>query len=80
MTVQDLENIKDKIETAKETRDKAKGAKDRIELQLKNDFEITDIHTADEKAEEMKSSIEQNEKKRDKFTEQLQDLADWESV
>ncbi len=57
MYIQEIQNIKDKIETAKSDQAKAEGSIEQIEKQWKDDFDCANIDEVKAKIDETETSI-----------------------
>jgi len=80
MTPREFQAIKEKIETAKEKKARAEGAKAKIEEQWKRDYGINSIEEASEKVTELESGIEEDKKKLEKLYNTLEKITDWDDV
>jgi DNA repair exonuclease SbcCD ATPase subunit len=79
MTPERFSQIKKSIETAKTNRDKAEGAKQKIEEQWKEEYNIDSLEDAENKIKELEEEIESDKKKLEKMYSQLEKITDWES-
>lgn len=80
MTVDDVEEIKEKIEKAKNISIKAQGAKERIMKQLSDDYGIQSIAQIEIEKEKRKEAIKKDEGRLEKLLAKLESSADWENI
>jgi hypothetical protein len=78
-TINDYEELKEKIEDAKTSMDKASGAKEKIEDISKKDYDIS-INDIDSKIEILEKDISKKKIKKEKIIEELETLFDWEEL
>ena len=80
MNVEEFQDIKNKIETAKEKKARAEGAKAKIEDQWRQDFGVSTIEEANAKLKEIKMAVQNGNDKLEKMYERLEKLTDWEDA
>lgn len=80
MTIQKFEQIKSSIELAKTRRDRAEGAKQKIEESWKKEFGISTQEEVENKINELETEIESDKKERDKLMDKLDKMQDWDSL
>lgn len=80
MSVDEFENIKQKVNKVKEASIRAKGVSDRILSQWKTEFEVNSEEECESKMETLKDEIEKDEEKKEKTMNRLENLADWDSI
>lgn len=77
MTPEQFSTIKRKIEQAKTNRDRAEGAKTKIEESWKREFDITTLEEAESEVEEMENEITKDKSKLEKYYKELETVTDW---
>jgi DNA repair exonuclease SbcCD ATPase subunit len=77
MTPERFSQIKKSIEIAKTNRDKAEGAKQKIEEQWKSDYDLDSLEEAENKIKELEEEIDSDKKKLEKMYAQLEKVTDW---
>ena len=80
MTASEFEQIKNKIAKEQENAMKAEGALDRIQQQLKQDFNIETDEQIEERMNELENKLNELNKKLDELTKKLESSIDWDSV
>jgi hypothetical protein len=80
MTVEKFNQIKSKIEQAKSSKDRAIGAKQKIEENWKNEFDIDSIEEAENKVKEIEDEIAKDKVKLEKQYSQLEKITDWDEL
>ena len=80
ITVQELEEIKEKIESKKTERDKAKGTIEKIEGDWKEEFNFSTVEEAQEKAKQLQSDIDKTNERLEKLTIKLERVTNWEEL
>lgn len=73
MEVKELQNLKDKIETAKADKAKAEGAIEQIEKRWKDEFECGSAEEVEKKIKETEAQVESLTEKRDKYIKEIED-------
>ena len=72
MEVQELQNLKEKIEIAKADKAKAEGAIEQIEKRWKDEFECKDVDEVKVKIKDTEKEIETLTEKRDGYVEEIE--------
>lgn len=73
MNIQELEELKEKIDKAKEDKAKTEGAIEQIEKRWKDEFECSSVDEVKTKIEKTKNEVEELTVKRDKYIEEIQE-------
>jgi hypothetical protein len=77
--IDDYKELKEKIEDAKTSMDKASGAKEKIEDIIQKDYDIS-IADIDDKIEILEKDINKKLIKKEKIIEDMNELYDWEEM
>ncbi len=80
LTVQDVEKIKDKIDTAKQRKARAEGALEKIQSEMKTQFNVTTIAQAETAREEIDAAIKKDEARLATLLTKLDGITDWSQV
>jgi len=80
MTASEFEQIKNKIAKEQENAMKAEGALDRIQQQLKQDFNIETDEQIEERMNELENKLDELNKRLDELIEKLESSVDWDSI
>lgn len=80
MTTTEFQDIKDKIENAKQNKARAEGAIQKIEEQWDTDFDVKDLTHAEGQLDTLKESIESDEAKLSDLISELEDITDWDAL
>lgn len=80
MDIQEFEQIKDKIETSKEIKSRAEGAKAKYEEQWKSEFKVNTIEEASELLEKIKEEIKDEQEQVEKIYAKLEKVTNWEEI
>lgn len=80
MNIREFEQIKNKIETAKDNSSRIKGAMSKYEEQWKNEFKVNTIEEAQTLLEKTEESILDDETQVDKMYSKLEKVADWDAI
>jgi peptidoglycan hydrolase CwlO-like protein len=83
MTVERFEEIKDKIESLKEKKNKAQGVIDSILKELKETYGFKSdnpIAEAEAEVKKLKTEIEEAEERIESIGNKIESLADWDSI
>jgi hypothetical protein len=72
MTIEELKELKSKIETAKEQKNKTEGAKEQMLKQLKDEFGLDSIDQIDGKIDGMKKEIDTLQTNQNKYMEEIE--------
>jgi len=78
MTARRLEEIRDKIEEAKDKKAKAEGALENLKKSMKTEFGVDSIDELKKLLEEKKGEAERLEVRIDKLSTSLEELIDWD--
>ena len=78
MTPQEFASIKQKIEQAKSSRDRAEGAKQKIEESWASEFEVNNLEEAESKIADYDTEINADKAKLDKYYSQLEKVTSWD--
>jgi flagellar biosynthesis chaperone FliJ len=78
MNISDFNNLKKKIEQAKTNRDRAEGAKSKIEEQWKKEFNISTIEEAEQLIKDLEKDIEKDENKLEKLYNEIEEIVNKE--
>lgn len=79
MTVEKYEEIKSKIDEAKETKARAEGVIDNIEKQWES-YDIKSLEDAEKKLKSLQEEIKENNSRLGKLYSRLENLVDWDSL
>jgi hypothetical protein len=80
MTTQRLEEIRNKIEAAKQRRSRAEGAMERILEQWKADFGITTAKEAEARLEVLNAAIARDQARLKDLEADLEAVTDWDEA
>ena len=80
MTTKEYERIKEKIEAAKEKKNKAQGAVEQLKASLKKEFGFDSVEEAAAKEKELATEIETAEKRLESLMEELEGVTEWEKL
>ena len=80
MKTNELENIKDLIQRAEVEKAKAQGVKESIKAEWEKKYGFETIGEAEEKLAELNSEYNKNEKKKEKYLNELSESQDWEKI
>jgi DNA repair exonuclease SbcCD ATPase subunit len=80
MTTQEFASIKSKIESAKEKKNRAEGAKAKIEENWARDFDINNLEEAESKVAELEKEIASDKAKLEKQYLQLEKITSWDEI
>jgi len=80
MTASEYERIKAKIQKAKETGARTKGALERVNTQLEKDHNIHSREEGIEILNDMDKKIKVKEEKKEALIEKLENAVDWDSI
>jgi uncharacterized protein YPO0396 len=80
MTTKEYERIKEKIEAAKEKKNKAQGAIEQLKASLKKEFGFDSVEEAAAKEKELATEIETAEKRLESLMEELEGVTEWEKL
>lgn len=80
MTPKEFQEIKSKVEKAKENKARAEGALNKIMDNLKKDYKIETIEDAETKLDELNEVIETDKDKLNGYYSKLEKVADWDSI
>jgi predicted AlkP superfamily phosphohydrolase/phosphomutase len=80
MTASEFEQIKNKIAKEQENAMKAEGALDRIQQQLKQDFNIETDEQIEERMNALENKLDELNKRLDELIEKLESSVDWDSI
>jgi seryl-tRNA synthetase len=80
MTTSEFQSIKTKINEVKQKKTRAEGAIAQIEDQWNKTYGISDIDSAKKKLEELKTSVEEEEKELDALYVRLEKVTDWSTL
>ncbi|MFW5701040.1 MAG: hypothetical protein ACOCWM_05060 [Cyclobacteriaceae bacterium] len=73
MTEQELLDLKEEINEAKQKRDKLEGRLEQLTETLKTKFKVNDVKSADKMKEEMKTEIDKLDEQIEKRTKELEE-------
>ena len=80
MTACEFEQIKNKIAKEQENAMKAEGALDRIQQQLKQDFNIETDEQIEERMNALENKLDELNKRLDELIEKLESSVNWDSI
>jgi hypothetical protein len=80
MKTNEFENIKDLIQRAEVEKAKSQGVKESIKAEWKKKYGFETIEEAEEKLSELESEYNKNEKKKEKYLNELSESQDWEKI
>ena len=80
MTTKEYERIKEKIEAAKEKKNKAQGAVEQLKASLKKELGFDSVEEAAAKEKELATDIETAEKRLESLMEELEGVPEWEKL
>jgi hypothetical protein len=80
MKTNELENIKGLIQRAEVEKAKSQGVKESIKSEWKKKYGFETIGEAEEKLSELESEYNKNEKKKEKYFNELSESQDWEKI
>ena len=80
MKIEDLKQLKTKLENAKTKRAKAEWSLEESKNKLKNEFGCETIEEAVKKLNQMQSEIDADEQKLEDMLNEIQKLVDWDSI
>ena len=80
MTTSEFEQIKNKIAKEQENAMKAEGALDRIQQQLKQDFNIETDEQIEERMNALENKLDELNKRLDELIEKLESSVNWDSI
>ena len=80
MTIDEFEELKERIEKEKEIKNKAKGAMENIENKWKKEYDFSTIEDAEKKENELKKEIEKSEKELDTLLKKIGDIVNEEEI
>jgi hypothetical protein len=80
MNEKQFQDIKDKIKSAEQKKDRAEGALERLKKSWKDEFGFTTIEEVEEKIAELETTIADDEKKLKKNEDKLESMVDWDSI
>jgi hypothetical protein len=80
MTPSEFALIKSKIESAKEKKNRAEGAKAKIEENWLRDFDINNLEDAESKVAELEKEIASDKAKLEKQYTQLEKITSWDEI
>ena len=80
MTIEEFEELKEKIENEKEKKNKAKGAMENIENKWEKEYNFSTIEDAEKKENELKKEIEKSEKELNVLLKKIGDIVDEEEI
>lgn len=78
MTIDEVKEIRRKIQKAQEARTKAEGAIEQLKAQLKKDYGIDSVEEAEAEIAQKKKALAINETRLEELLEKLENLTDWE--
>jgi chromosome segregation ATPase len=78
--VEELEDIKEKIDELKSKKTKSQGALEQLLSQLKEEFGVTTVEAAQEKQDKLSQDIERDKTRRDSLLKELEEITDWEDL
>lgn len=80
MNTTEFQDIKEKIETAKQNKARAEGAIQKIEEQWEDDFDVSNLEEAETKLAELKDRVETDQSKLDGLLDELNEMTDWDQL
>lgn len=80
MTTKEFENIKDLIQQAEVEKAKAQGVKESIKAEWKKKYGFETLEEAKEKLNELNAEFNKNEKRKEKYMNELEESQDWEKI
>ncbi len=80
MKTEDLIQVKKKIDSAKEKKARAEGAKAKIEEQWARDFQVNSLDGAKSKVAEIELAIKKDDAKLTTLLEELEKVTDWSKI
>lgn len=80
MTVERVQQIKNKIEKLKNKKAKSEGIIEKILQNLKEEFDIEDIKNVQDHINDLEEEIATNENKIDELTKKIEKLTDWSLI
>lgn len=80
MDAKQLEELKKKIDAAKNKKARAEGSLDNIKAQLKKEFEVNTLKEAQAQLDELNKDIEKDELRFKELTEELNEITDWDAL
>lgn len=80
MTTTEFQDIKDKIENAKQNKARAEGAIQKIEEQWEKEFGVKNLKQAEAKLSELQEAVESDETKLSDLEKELFEMADWDAL
>lgn len=80
MKIEQLEELKKKIDSAKNKKARAEGTLDGIKKRLKDEFQVSTLKEAQEKLTELEADIEKDEIRLKELLEELDGVTDWGSL
>lgn len=80
MTTKELENIKDLIQRAEVEKAKAQGVKENIKAEWKKKYGFETLEEAKNKFDELTAEFDKNEKRKEKYMNELEKSQDWEAI
>lgn len=80
MKTNELENIKGLIQRAEVEKAKDQGVKESIKAEWEKKYGFETIEEAEEKLAELNSEYNKNEKKKEKYLNELSESQDWEKI
>ena len=80
MTTKEFENIKDLIQQAEVEKAKAQGVKESIKAEWKKKYGFETLEEAKNKLDELNTEFNKNEKRKEKYMNELEESQDWEAI
>lgn len=80
MTTKEFENIKDLIQQAEVEKAKAQGVKESIKAEWKKKYGFETLEEAKNKLDELNAEFNKNEKRKEKYMNELEESQDWEAI
>lgn len=80
MTTKEFENIKDLIQQAEVEKAKAQGVKESIKAEWKKKYGFETLEEAKNKLNELNAEFNKNEKRKEKYMNELEESQDWEAI
>lgn len=80
MTTKEFENIKDLIQQAEVEKAKAQGVKESIKAEWKKKYGFETLEEAKNKLDELNAEFNKNEKRKEKYMNELEESQDWEQI
>jgi predicted nucleic acid-binding Zn-ribbon protein len=79
-TAQDFEDLKEKIEKAKQKRSKAEGNLERLHEQLKSEFDVETVADAKKLLVNLNDLLEKSQQRLSTILEEIDGLVDWSKL